>query len=147
MENVGALAILLAFCLAIYAVIASLVGKWAKRPLLIISAERAVYCIFALLTAAVGMLLFALATGDFRLAHVYENSNTAMRPLYKITALWGGMEGSLLLWSWLLSGYAIIVAWQNRRKYRNMMPYVTAIIATVQTFFLSLNSFVESPFK
>ncbi len=147
MENVGALAILLAFCFAIYAVIASLVGKWAKRPLLNLSAERAVYCIWALLTTAVGLLLYSLFTGDFRLYHVYENSNLAMKPIYKITALWGGMEGSLLLWSWLLAGYAVVVAYQNRRRYRNMMPYVTAIIATVQTFFLSLNSFVESPFK
>ncbi len=147
MENVGALAILLAFCFAVYAVVASLVGKWAKRPLLNVSAERAVYTIWGLLTVAVGMILYSLFTGDFRLAHVYENSNLAMKPIYKITALWGGMEGSLLLWSWLLAGYAVVVTWQNRRKYRNMMPYVIAIIATVQTFFLSLNAFVESPFK
>ena len=68
-------------------------------------------------------------------------------PIYKITALWGGMEGSLLLWSWLLAATPWWWRIQNRRKFRNMMPYVTAIIATVQTFFLSLNAFVESPFK
>jgi cytochrome c-type biogenesis protein CcmF len=147
MENVGALAILLAFCFAIYAVAASLIGKWAKRSLLTLSAERAVYSVWALLTTAVGLLVYSLYIGDFRLAHVYENSNTAMSPIYKFTALWGGMEGSLLLWSWLLASYAIVVVYQNRRKYRNMMPYVVAIIATVQTFFLSLNAFVESPFK
>src|ERR1022692_3429003 len=142
MENVGALAILLAFCFAIYAIAASLIGKWAKRSLLTLSAERAVYSVWALLTTAVGLLVYSLYIGDFRLAHVYENSNTAMSPIYKFTALWGGMEGSLLLWSWLLATYAIVVVYQNRRKYRNMMPYVVAIIATVQTFFLSLNAFV-----
>ncbi len=147
MENVGALVILLAFGLAVYAVVASLVGAWAKRPLLNVSAERAVYAIWGLLTTAVGLLLYGLLTGDFRLTHVYENSNLAMSPLYKVTALWGGMEGSLLLWSWLLGGYAVVVAYQNRHKYRDMMPYVTAIIATVQVFFLSLNAFVEGPFN
>ena len=147
MENVGALAILLAFCFAIYAIAASLAGKWAKRPLLIISAERAVYCIWALVTTAVGLLVYALYTNDFRLVHVYENSNTAMPALYKFTALWGGMEGSLLLWSFLLATYSAVVMYQNRRKFRNMMPYVTAIIATVQAFFLSLNAFVENPFN
>ena len=146
MENVGALAILLAFCFAIYAVAASLIGKWAKRSLLTLSAERAVYSVWALLTTAMGLLVYSLYIGDFRLAHVYENSNTAMSPIYKFTALWGGMEGSLLLWSWLLATYAIVVVYQNRRKYRNLMPYVVASIATVQTFFLSLNAFVESPF-
>ena len=50
MENIGALAILLAFCFAVYAVIGSLVGKWAKRPFLVLSAQRAVYCVWALLT-------------------------------------------------------------------------------------------------
>ena len=80
MENVGALAILLAFCFAIYAVVASLVGKWAKRPLLILSAERAVYCVWVLLTTAVALVLYALFTSDFRLVHVYENSNLAMAP-------------------------------------------------------------------
>ena len=147
MENVGALAILLAFCFAIYAVLASLAGKWGKRPLLIVSAQRAVYCIWALVSTAVGLVFYALYTNDFQLVHVYENSNTAMPGIYKFTALWGGMEGSLLLWSWLLATYAAVVMYQNRRKFRNMMPYVTAIIATVQTFFLSLNAFVESPFK
>jgi cytochrome c-type biogenesis protein CcmF len=147
MENVGALAILLAFCFAIYAIAASLVGKLAKRPLLVLSAERAVYCIWVLVSTAVGLVLYALFTSDFRLVHVYSNSNLAMSSLYKVTALWGGMEGSLLLWSWLLATYSAIVVIQNRRKFRNMMPYVTAIITTVQAFFLSLNAFVESPFK
>ena len=57
MENIGALAILLAFCFAVYAVIGSLVGKWAKRPFLALSARRAVYSVWALLTSAVGVLL------------------------------------------------------------------------------------------
>ena len=54
MENIGALAILLAFCFAVYAIIGSLVGKWAKRPFLALSAQRAVYSVWALLTSAVG---------------------------------------------------------------------------------------------
>ncbi len=93
MENIGALAILLAFCFAIYALLASVTGKLAKRPLLILSAERAVYCVWVLVTIAAGLLmLYSLITGDFRLAHVYENSNRAMPPIYKFTAWWGGRK-------------------------------------------------------
>src|ERR1700679_2240849 len=120
MENVGSLAILLAFCFAIYAIVASLTGKWAKRPLLTVSAERAVYCVWALITTAVGMLVYSLFSGDFRLTYVYETSNTAMASIYKFTAWWGGMEGSLMLWSWLLSTYSAVVVFQNRRKFRNL---------------------------
>ncbi len=147
MENVGALAVLLAFCFAIYAIVASLVGKWTKRSLLILSAERAVYCVWALITTAVGLLIYSLFTGDYRLTYVYETSNTAMSSIYKFTAWWGGMEGSLMLWSWLLSTYSAVVVFQNRKKFRNLMPYVTGILMTVQTFFLTMNAFVESPFK
>ena len=46
-------------------------------------------------------------TGDFRFAYVAEHTNRAMPILYKFAAWWGGQEGSLLFWSWLLSTYAL----------------------------------------
>ncbi len=147
MENIGALAILLAFCFAIYAVVGSLAGKWGRRPFLILSAERAVYCIWALLTVAAGILVYSLIAGDFRLAYVNAHSNHAMAWYYKFTSWWGGQEGSLLFWSWLLATYSMVVVFQNRRKFREMMPYVTAILMTTQTFFLILVAFVAKPFN
>ncbi|HEY6341588.1 MAG TPA: heme lyase CcmF/NrfE family subunit [Bryobacteraceae bacterium] len=147
MENVGALAILLAFCFAIYAVFAAVTGKLAHRPFLAASAERAVYSVWALLSVAAALLIFNLIKGDFRMAYVWEHSNTSMPLVYKFAAWWGGQEGSLLLWAWLLAGYTSVVTFQNRRKFRDMMPYVTAVLMSVETFFLILISFVESPFK
>jgi cytochrome c-type biogenesis protein CcmF len=147
MENIGALTILLAFCLAVYSVIASIAGKLARRPFLVLSAERSVYSVWALLTAAAAMLVYSLLTGDFRLAYVAAHTDSTMPKIYKFTAWWGGQEGSLLLWSWLLGTYSAVVVFQNRRKFREMMPYVTAVLMTTETFFLTLISFVESPFK
>src|SRR6202171_368137 len=66
---------------------------------------------------------------------------------YKFASWWGGQEGSLLLWAWLLSTYTSVLVFQNRRKFREMMPYVTAVLMTTETFFLILISFVEAPFK
>src|SRR6516225_7115216 len=136
MENVGALAILLAFCFAVYSVAAALIGKRAKRPFLTLSAERAVYSVWALLTAAAGILIAKLFQGDFRMAYVWEHSNTSMPMVYKFAAWWGGQEGSLLLWAWLLATYSSVVMYQNRRKFSEMMPYITAVLMTVETFFL-----------
>jgi cytochrome c-type biogenesis protein CcmF len=147
MENLGALAILLAFCFAIYSVIGSVAGKWFKRPLLILSGERAVYCVWALVTAASALLVYGLMHGDYRLAYVASHSNRAMSPIYKFASWWGGQEGSLLLWNFLLSSYALIVVFRNRRKFREMMPYVTAILMATQTFFLILIAFVAKPFN
>lgn len=147
MENLASLAVVLAFCLALYATIGSIIGRLKRNPFLILSAERAVYCIWALITLASGVLVYALVTGDFRFSYVAQHSNRAMPIAYKIGAWWGGQEGSLLLWSWLLSTYAAIVVFMNRRRLREMMPWVTAVLMGIQTFFLVLNAFVVSPFQ
>jgi cytochrome c-type biogenesis protein CcmF len=66
---------------------------------------------------------------------------------YKFAAWWGGQEGSLLLWAWLLSVYSAIVVFQNRKKFRDMMPYVTSVLMVTESFFLFLITFQLSPFQ
>ncbi len=147
MENLGSLAILLAFCAAAYAALASIIGRVRRKPFLVVSGERAVYAVWLLITVASSILVYALMTGDFRFSYVAEHSNRTMPGLYKFAAWWGGQEGSLLLWSWLLSTYAAVVLFTNRRKHRQFMPYVVGVLSIVQTFFLMMNAFVVSPFK
>ncbi len=147
MENLGSLAILLAFCVALYATAACVAGRLKNKPFLIVSGERAVYSVWVLMTLASGILVYSLMTGDFRFAYVAEHSNRAMPTLYKFAAWWGGQEGSLLFWSWLLSSYAAVVVFTNRRRHRDMMPWVIGVLTTVQTFFLVLNNFIASPFQ
>ncbi len=147
MENLGSLAILLAFCVAIYATLACVVGRVKHKPFLTVSGERAIYSIWVLMTLASGILVYALMTGDFRFSYVAEHSNRTMPILYKFAAWWGGQEGSLLFWSWLLSTYAAVVVFTNRRRHRDFMPWVVAILSTIQAFFLVLNNFVANPFQ
>lgn len=146
MENLGALAILLAFCLSVYAVFGSLFGKWKQNPFLAVSARRAVYAVWALLTLASGILIYSLLASDFRLSYVWQHSNRAMPVVYKFAAWWGGQEGSLLLWAWLLASYSAIVVYTTRKHFRDMMPYIIAILMATQTFFNVLISFVANPF-
>lgn len=147
MENLGSLALLLAFCLGVYAFLGSVVGGWKRKPFLVLSAQRAVYGMWFLLTVASALLVQALLTSDFRLGYVAAHSNRDMPSLYKFAAWWGGQEGSLLFWSWLLSSYSAVVVFTNRRKHRAMMPFVTAVLMATQVFFLVLNAFVVSPFQ
>jgi len=147
MENIGALAIMLAFCLAIYSVVASLVGAWKKKPFLIASGERAVIAVFGLIVIATGILIYALVNSDFRYAYVAAHSNRDMPFYYKISSWWGGQEGSLLLWNFLLAAYGFVVVLQNKKKHRAMMPYVVATLMSTQVFFLILNVFPASPFQ
>jgi len=146
MENIGALSILLAFCFAVYAVVASVTGRLKKNSFLIVSGQRAVYSVWLLLTVASGLLIYSLLTGDFRLAYVAAHTDSSMKKIYKFTAWWGGQQGSLLLWSWLLATYSAVVVFMNRRKFRDMMPWVTSVLMVTETFFLMLIAFVLSPF-
>ena len=147
MENLGSLALILAFCVALYAIVANVVGRLKSKPFLVVSGQRAVFAVWVLMTLASALLVHALMTGDFRFAYVQEHSNRTMPLLYKFAAWWGGQEGSLLFWSWLLSTYAAVVAFTNRRKHRDFMPWTIAVLSTIQLFFLVLNNFIANPFQ
>ena len=147
MENLGALSLILAFCFAAYSVIAAVVGKLKSNEFLVVSAQRAVYTVWGLVTAASGLLVYALFTGDFRLAYVAAHSNKSMPLHYKFAAWWGGQEGSLLFWAFLLSTYSAIVVFTSRKKFRVMMPWIVTVLMTTAAFFLLLIGFVLSPFS
>ena len=147
MENLGYLTVLLAFCLTVYALLAALAGKWRGNAFLELSAQRAVTAAWIMVTSAAGILLWAIFTDDFRFSYVASSSNADMEALYKLTALWGGQEGSLLFWSWILSTYSFIAVYTARRKHHEIISYVVAIMMAVQTFFLMLITFLVSPFQ
>src|SRR5260370_20654228 len=85
-----------------------------RKPFLIVSAERAVYSIWFLLTLASGILIASLIRGDFRISYVASHSNKAMPILYKFAAWCGGQDGSLLLWAWLLSSSPAVLVCLHR---------------------------------
>ena len=147
MENIGSLAILLGFCLSIYIVVAALVGKWKDKPYLAASAERGVFALWLLVVTASATLLYHLFTDDFRLSFVAGHSNRDLAGAYKFAAWWGGQEGSLLFWLFILSTYTFVAVYLNRRKHRDMIAYVIAILAAVQCFFFILVNFVANPFQ
>jgi cytochrome c-type biogenesis protein CcmF len=146
-DILGSLALLLAFLAGVYAVVAGIVGIVTRRILLTKSARNAGMAVFVLVTIAVACLEYFFFTNNFSLAYVAEHSNTALPPYYKFAALWAGQEGSLLLWTWLLSGYAFFVLFLNRKRHPELMPYAGVVMAGVQTFFLTLNNFVATPFQ
>ena len=147
MENIGYLSVLLAFCLSIYAIIAALVGKLRQNAFLELSAQRAVAMMWVMVTTASVVLLYAILTDDFRLSYVASRSNIDLPTAYKFAAFWGGQEGSLLFWSWILATYSFVAVYTARRKHRDMISYVVVIMMIVQAFFLMLIAFVVSPFQ
>ena len=147
MENVGYLAVLLGFCLSIYAIVAALVGKFRRNAFLEVSAQRAVAAMWVMITTASVLLLYMILTDDFRLSYVQSTSNIDLPLPYKFAAFWGGQEGSLLFWSWILATYSFVAVYLGRRRHRETISYVVAIMMSIQAFFLLLITFIVSPFQ
>ena len=147
MDIFGSFALLLALLAAVYAFVAGIVGIVTRRTVLTKSARNAGMAVFGLITLAVASLEYFFFTDNFTMAYVAEHSNRALPLFYKFAALWSGQEGSLLFWSWLLSIYAFSALFLNRKKHPELMPYVGVVLAGVQTFFLTLNNFVATPFN
>ena len=95
-------------------------------------AERSVLLVCAGVSVAMGALFYSLATNDFSLAYVAQNSARTMPLHYRLGALWGGQAGSLLLWGWLLTVYGAVAVLGNRHQNRRLMPWVcVSLLANV----------------
>jgi cytochrome c-type biogenesis protein CcmF len=147
MANLGYLAILFAFCLCVYGVAAALAGRLRHNPFLEVSAQRAVLAVWVLVTSASGLLLYAMLSNNFEFSYVATRSNTELPTIYKFAAWWGGQEGSLLFWSWIAATYSLVAVYTGRKRHRDMISYVAAILLTVQGFFLGLIVFIVNPFQ
>ncbi|KKL46879.1 hypothetical protein LCGC14_2341140, partial [marine sediment metagenome] len=146
MVDIGYFSLLVAVMASIYSIVAVIIGARLKNRELISSSYKAVYVVAGLLTIAISALLYAFLTDDFQVAYVAGNSSRDLHWTYTVSAVWGGQEGSLLFWAWLLSVFSMIVLLTNRRQNRALMPSVTAIMMGVLLFFLVLVTFVTSPF-
>ena len=84
---------------------------------------------------------------DFSLAYVAGHSSRALPLQYKISALWGGQEGSLLLWLLVLTAYAALAVWFAGRRARDLVVWVTPVLGGIAVAFTWLLVAVSSPFE
>jgi len=147
MNQLGYYLLIFALASAVYAICISVLGVRQKREDLIRSGERGALAVTGLLTLAVILLLHALLTHDFQNEYVASYSNRDLPIGYTFTALWGGQKGSLLFWGWLLSLYSGLVIFINRKRNRDLLPYVVAVLMSVNAFFILLNVVLANPFE
>ncbi|MBI4289564.1 MAG: heme lyase CcmF/NrfE family subunit [Chloroflexi bacterium] len=147
MASLGSLALFLTLAVSIYATVVSWLGGRTGRLELVASARNAIFAIAGLTSLATFLLLYAFLTHDFRIEYVALYSSRDMSPTYVIASLWAGSEGSLLFWAWTMSIFASILAFHNRNLTNPLIPYVFAVVMTVQAFFSVLMAFVTNPFQ
>jgi cytochrome c-type biogenesis protein CcmF len=117
-----------------------------NRPHLLPAARAGVFATIALIASAVFLLAYAFQAHDFRIRYVERYSDRSMTAGYLWTALWGGQDGSLLWWAFLLSGYTLGFTIWIRDKYRELQPIAFATLASIFAFFAGLMLFAANPF-
>ena len=145
--TLGTASLILALALAGWGMAAPIVWARTGRDTFAASARGAILGQLVLVTVAGFALVYALVTTDFSIKYVASNTTRATPIYYRVTGLWGALEGSLLLWEWMLVAFAGLVAWQHRERHKELMPWVLAIFSAVSVFFLGVLAFASSPFE
>ena len=146
LTDIGLITLVIAFLLSLYATLASLYGGWRGQEAWVESARNAALLVFPLLTIPVMVIVYALYTLDFSLAYVYDVSSRAMSPFLRVTALWGGQQGSVLFWAWLMAAFVGLVLLKKWERDRELMPWVTFVAMLTTAFFVAIVVFITNPF-
>ena len=138
---------LIALGLAVYGGLAAGVGAKTGRLALVESAQHAALGVFALVTSCFVLLTYAFLTFDFSVRYVATNTNLGTPFYYRITGVWGALEGSIILWSWMLALYTIILIVRHRVGARELYPWALATMLGILAFFLLVMTVAAPPFQ
>jgi cytochrome c-type biogenesis protein CcmF len=146
MAEIGRISLVVAFVVAGYLTVASGLGVAWRQSDLLASARNGVYAAAALASLAWGTLLFAFATHDFSIDYVARYNNRDTDLAFSLSGAYAGQEGSLLMWGWGVTIVLLLVTVANRGRHKTLMPWVTAVMGFVATFFLAILTFISDPF-
>ena len=144
-NNIGETALFLSFLISILGLFSFSIGILKKDDKLIHIGSRCVVSTFFLVTISLISLIYLLVTKDFSNFYVAKNTSNDLSALYSFTALWAGQEGSLLLWSWILSIYIFLLTISKSKS--KLIPAAQNVILFVLGFFIFLIVFIENPFE
>jgi cytochrome c-type biogenesis protein CcmF len=147
MPSLGTFLLLTSFVACAYAVAASVAGARRRSRRLIESGTGAFYFITAVMTVASGVMVHAFVTNNYAIKYVQRYSDSAQPLAYKIASYWGGLDGSIMFWVFLLGIFGTIAVYTNRERHRELIPWVVAVIASVEMFFIFLMVVHNNPFS
>ncbi|MDV7210598.1 heme lyase CcmF/NrfE family subunit [Azotobacter beijerinckii] len=145
--ELGHLGMILALCLALVQGSLPLIGAWRGDRLWMGLAQPAAWGQFAFLLFAFACLSQAFLVDDFTVAYVASNSNSALPWYYKLSAVWGAHEGSLLLWALILSGWTFAVSIFSRQLPEEMLARVLGVMGLISAGFLLFLIVTSNPFS
>ena len=144
--ELGSAAAIVALALALWGAVAAATGARTGRPALVLSAQHAALGVFVLVTACFALLTYAFLIFDFSVRYVAINTNLGTPFYYRITGVWGALEGSIILWTWMLALYTLIVILRHRESAHELYPWVLTVMLSVMAFFLLVITVAAPPF-
>lgn len=144
--ELGHFALVVGLCLSIALFALPTLGAHYGNQLLMHTGRSLAAGLFAFVCIAFVCLAYAFANDDFSVKYVASNSNSLLPFYYKICAVWGGHEGSLLLWVLMLAGWTLAVAVFSKSLPLDMQARVLAILGFVAIGFLSFMLLTSNPF-
>lgn len=146
LPELGQFALILALALAVAQALLPLIGSITRQPFLLAYAQPAAWGQFALLTLSFILLSASFLLDDFSVVYVASNSNSALPWFYKLSAVWGAHEGSLLLWLWILAGWTFAVS-LSRGLPTEILSRVLSVLGFVSIGMLLFVILTSNPFN
>ncbi|MBK6684313.1 MAG: heme lyase CcmF/NrfE family subunit [Deltaproteobacteria bacterium] len=147
MATFGYALLLMTLVVSTYTGSAAIVGHHLKSQRLAVSARYGAFAVFGLLSCASSALVYLFVVNDYSVKYVQHYSDRSMPLFYKATSFWGGQDGSLLFWVWVMSIWGAIAIYQNRDKNKELIPYSLATLMVITVFFVTLMLFNANPFE
>jgi cytochrome c-type biogenesis protein CcmF len=147
LPELGHLALILALAMALLQATLPLLGAARGEPRLLAVARPAAVGQFVFLLLSFLCLVFSFVNNDFSVAYVAEHSNSQLPVWYRVSAVWGGHEGSLLLWALLLGVWTLAVALFSRALPAELLARVIGVMGLISAGFLLFLQLTSNPFE
>ena len=144
--ELGHYALVLAFVLTIVQGVVPLLGNATGADRVMAVARSAIQAQWVMMAISFAILTYSFIANDFSVRYVAANSNTELPLIYRISAVWGAHEGSLLLWAFILSSWALAVSHFSRQIPDRVVSRVLSVMGLVGAGFMSFMLFTSNPF-
>lgn len=147
MIDLGHFALVAAWLMAMYGLCVGMWAAWSGRPAGVLSARNAVMLTALFSGVALAGLARAFVQHDYRYTYVWQHSNNDMPWYYLISSVWGGMDGSMLLWASFMSFYALSVMVKWDAAPERLARWLPPVLSGATGFFLTVVAFFTNPFR
>ena len=144
--EIGNFALIVALFLSIIQGVMPIIGAARNNTVMMGTARTLAVGQFVIVTVAIGCLVYSFVNNDFSVLYVAQHSNSQLPIQYRVAALWGGHEGSLLLWTFILTVWTVSVATFSRHLPQEMVARVIGVMGLISTGFLLFMLLTSNPF-